>query len=1064
MRKAFQILFIFCLPIIFYGQNDNSYESTSNGSKSFIPSIQNSIQNPDDQELKNKILSNLGAITYDNINEYKIQIKDLETLLDTSIIKDKKLYLEILRTLPLSYYKNKNYVNAQELFEQYFKNYYNYYQNDTGYLVEYSKYIQIYYHQEDFSKFKDLSTGIISKTLTNWEKNIKICYTIINLANYYNKYRVMDSSRYYANLALNQYEKSGKTDYKILSDIYRLKGEVETFSENHELSMVYYDKAIECLLLTNHSEAKLAALYNKKGISFLLNNQLENAIKHFKLVAQIYEKEKRETSSLRITYYNLAMAYSQLEKYENSLFYFNKSLELKPDISNFFTHRFIANTYFALDSIKLAKDKYEKVLEYLTTKESKNKYQIALTKMLYGQFLVEKTKLIDLGETYLSECIVEFYKHFNGTDFNITVPLNILGTHYLQSQQIDRGLDSLQKSLSIAAQGFKYESFYENPDYDLIDNTNFSNNTLAWKAYGLFLRYQKTGSLSDLDASQKTYDFYISCASENRKYLENSSSIITSSQVHYVYNQAINVSYLLHAKTGNRKYIDDIFRFIEGKKSFTLFQSLKILEQKKLLDIPKELLKNEEDLKYQLSLLTEKIKAEENGDNNDSIVKYLRKQEVKYSSKLDSLQEIFKNKYSGFYELKYGFRELSIQEIKDRIPHKTAFLNYSISDSLLHSIAFTHDTVILISQSIDSTFYHDIKVMVDLLKEVDTDNSQFEFQNFSKSSYQLYIKLIAPFENTIKNHQLIVIPDDELNYISFDALVQKLPKKDRPDYRKLKYLIKNYKTNVANSMQIYFNMKKRNRNPNNDIYAFAPYYPQQPNADSLPDEYKNLRPLDYAKLEVNSISKSMNTVSFIDKEATKDTFRENAKYAGILHLAMHTIINDQKPLESKFLFTHISKDKSSMLNTYELLALELEAELAVLSGCSTGDGKLQKGEGVMSLSSGFQYAGVPAIVMSLWEVNDRFGSLVIHKFYENLANGFNKKQALYQAKKDVLEQGNALYAHPYYWAGLTLMGDESKINFISRYRWDKLVIIFSPFLFIIVVLFQTRKKWLIKRA
>jgi CHAT domain-containing protein len=121
---------------------------------------------------------------------------------------------------------------------------------------------------------------------------------------------------------------------------------------------------------------------------------------------------------------------------------------------------------------------------------------------------------------------------------------------------------------------------------------------------------------------------------------------------------------------------------------------------------------------------------------------------------------------------------------------------------------------------------------------------------------------------------------------------------------------------------------------------------------------------------------------------------------------------------------------------------------------------LQKGEGVMSLSSGFQYAGVPAIVMSLWEVNDRFGSLVIHKFYENLSNGLDKKQSLYNAKVDVLNMGNALYAHPYYWAGLTLIGDDSKIDFIGRYQWDKLVIVFTPILFIIVVLFQTRKKWL----
>jgi len=66
--------------------------------------------------------------------------------------------------------------------------------------------------------------------------------------------------------------------------------------------------------------------------------------------------------------------------------------------------------------------------------------------------------------------------------------------------------------------------------------------------------------------------------------------------------------------------------------------------------------------------------------------------------------------------------------------------------------------------------------------------------------------------------------------------------------------------------------------------------------------------------------------------------------------------------------------------------------------------------------------------MSLWEVNDRFGAILIDKFYKYLAKGYAKNDALHQAKLEVLNQGNALYAHPYYWSSLVLMGDESKIN------------------------------------
>ena len=60
------------------------------------------------------------------------------------------------------------------------------------------------------------------------------------------------------------------------------------------------------------------------------------------------------------------------------------------------------------------------------------------------------------------------------------------------------------------------------------------------------------------------------------------------------------------------------------------------------------------------------------------------------------------------------------------------------------------------------------------------------------------------------------------------------------------------------------------------------------------------------------------------------------------------------------------------LNTSEIYNMQLNARMAVLSACNTGSGKLQKGEGVMSLARGFLYAGCPSIIMTLWEVRNNF--------------------------------------------------------------------------------------------
>ena len=100
---------------------------------------------------------------------------------------------------------------------------------------------------------------------------------------------------------------------------------------------------------------------------------------------------------------------------------------------------------------------------------------------------------------------------------------------------------------------------------------------------------------------------------------------------------------------------------------------------------------------------------------------------------------------------------------------------------------------------------------------------------------------------------------------------------------------------------------------------------------------------------------------------------------------MHTLINDEVPLASKLVFSYNNDTvEDGFLNTYEIYNLDLNAELAVLSACETGIGKLSKGEGIMSLARGFMYAGVPGIVMTLWAVEDIAGAQIITEFYINL--------------------------------------------------------------------------------
>jgi CHAT domain-containing protein len=184
------------------------------------------------------------------------------------------------------------------------------------------------------------------------------------------------------------------------------------------------------------------------------------------------------------------------------------------------------------------------------------------------------------------------------------------------------------------------------------------------------------------------------------------------------------------------------------------------------------------------------------------------------------------------------------------------------------------------------------------------------------------------------------------------------------------------------------------------------------------------------KEEISSLKEYFNVTAFLGKEATETTFKNNASDYRVLHLAMHTVINNDNPLYSKLIFFKPQGDTidDGMLNASELINMELNADMAVLSACNTGSGKMSKGEGIMSLSRDFFYAGVPGIIMTAWAVEDRAGVKLMDYFYKYIAEGKPRNEALRLAKIEYLDNCDKLTAHPHYWAAYMNVGDISPLD------------------------------------
>ncbi|MCB0640117.1 MAG: CHAT domain-containing protein, partial [Phaeodactylibacter sp.] len=112
----------------------------------------------------------------------------------------------------------------------------------------------------------------------------------------------------------------------------------------------------------------------------------------------------------------------------------------------------------------------------------------------------------------------------------------------------------------------------------------------------------------------------------------------------------------------------------------------------------------------------------------------------------------------------------------------------------------------------------------------------------------------------------------------------------------------------------------------------------------------------------------------------------------------------------------------------ELYARHIPANLVILGACQTGIGELSRGEGVMSLASGFAYAGVSSLIGSLWKVREEAAEQVLSDFYGNVLTGQHKAAALCQAKRQYLAQSDKVHSNPYYWAAFVYVGADGPLE------------------------------------
>lgn len=185
--------------------------------------------------------------------------------------------------------------------------------------------------------------------------------------------------------------------------------------------------------------------------------------------------------------------------------------------------------------------------------------------------------------------------------------------------------------------------------------------------------------------------------------------------------------------------------------------------------------------------------------------------------------------------------------------------------------------------------------------------------------------------------------------------------------------------------------------------------------------------LEYSKDEARTITEMIPGAELrLGFAADREWIRDGGLAgAGIVHFATHACIDPRRPDLSGIALSMVDRrgrPVDGMLRGHEIFGLDLAADLVVVSACSSGLGPEVRGEGLLGITRGFMYAGVPQVVVSLWDVDDQATAELMQRFYRGMfERDLDPAAALAEAQRDMAL--DPVWTDPANWAGFVLQGD-----------------------------------------
>jgi len=792
--------------------------------------------------------------------------------------------------------------------------------------------------------------------------------------------------------AISTREISKRKDDSLLFKPFLFAGS-SYYNLNNLDSASYCYKKAEDLINTNPTISESERLYNKSGALYYETGDYKKSIQYFSKALSIVEKNKSSNPYFIVNYKNnIASALRKLGEYKQAMGLYKSLLPYHIN-QNELLHN-IGVTY-------LANKDFDSAIAAL--KQVKYNGQAKYNDIGYAYLQLKK---FDSSKYYLNKSQSEYERKsstLKNIDFGIT--LKYFGDMMTTMGDPAKGLTYYQRAIIQIDPDFNDTGLCKNPEsFNGLHNSFLLFDALTAKAKAFNQLSNLVADSAALTCALSSFESAILLASKTEKtFTSDEAKFFLGNTVDDAYKDVIDLALRLYELKKDKAYLDKAFSYAENSKASVLQSSLHELSLDSIEGLPHALIRQERNVKALITKLNIEL-----GTTTDSIA--AKRIQLLINDRAITLSTIQSklDEDPRYHQLKFDSRSNSIDSLQKKILH---------GDDALISFYFLQNRLICFFITREDYGYINYSLKGDLQKNILTLRQMFsagegrQSRSISDLSGRIYEELMESVIGKIKNKShLLIIPHNEISYLPFEAIAD--PKTNQFLLRKFS-ISYNYSANFIGRDQRVFNR------PYN-VLAMAPFTGTGNPGDNN---------LQASLTEVSSLKGKV----FSGNEATKQNFLENASEYPVIHLATHAVANDADPLRSyiSFFGATNSTDTAHQLYEQEIYHLDIKStRLVILSACETGAGQLVNGEGIMSLSRAFSYAGCKSVIASLWKADDAATAFIATRLHVYLQRGLQKDKALQKAKLDYLESDEVDPTHktPAYWAHLVLIGNAQAIE------------------------------------